>query len=250
MPYVYQAGVFTSIAINLGLADKQFQDELLLLAGTAASYTKTTRDLIVDSLDNSSTDANTDSTLTLSQALRSAEISLPSTIDPVYSGTLGALNSYFSAVVGESFRDYFNSKTTDRTVNFVQTTPTSTGTGLSSFRDIYRRTYNNELIYKLHEYNSSAVFSGTAGTYSSAGALLEVRKYGTSSSFGTISLTCVRASDGGSDAVVLSYSAGTLTTFSNAANLTTLDRKYTYVTGIAITGLQSGNGRTFEIWTR
>ena len=105
MPYVYQAGVFTSIAINLGLADKQFQDELLLLAGTAASYTKTTRDLIVDSLDNSSTDTNTDSTLTLSQALRSAEISLPSTIDPVYSGTLGALNSYFSAVVGESFRD-------------------------------------------------------------------------------------------------------------------------------------------------
>ena len=60
MPYVYQAGVFTSIAINLGLADKQFQDELRFVAGTAASYTKTARDLIVDSMDSVSTDANTD----------------------------------------------------------------------------------------------------------------------------------------------------------------------------------------------
>ena len=31
MAYVYQAGVFTSIAINLGLADKQLQDQLLLV---------------------------------------------------------------------------------------------------------------------------------------------------------------------------------------------------------------------------
>ena len=249
MPYVYQAGVFTSIAINLGLADKQFQDELLLLAGTAASYTKTTRDLIVDSLDNSSTDTNTDSTLTLSQALRSAEISLPSTIDPVYSGTLGALNSYFSAVVGESFRDYFNSKTTDRTINFVQTTPASTGTGFSSFRDIYRRTYNSELIYKLHERNTAETFSGTSGTYDNAGALLEVRKYGAANNNGTISLSCVRASDGGSDAIVLSYTAGILVTYTNAANLTTLDRRYLYVSGIAITGM-SGSGASFEVWTR
>ena len=36
MPYVYQAGVFTSYAINLGLADKQFQDELRFVAGTYA----------------------------------------------------------------------------------------------------------------------------------------------------------------------------------------------------------------------
>ena len=59
MSFVYQAGVFTSIAINIGLADKQLQDELILVAGTAASYTKTARDYVATSLDSSSTDANT-----------------------------------------------------------------------------------------------------------------------------------------------------------------------------------------------
>ena len=70
MAYVYQAGVFTSIAINIGLADKQLQDELLLVAGTAASYTKTARDFVATSLDASSTDTNTDSTTVLIQAFR------------------------------------------------------------------------------------------------------------------------------------------------------------------------------------
>lgn len=250
MPYVYQAGIFTSIAINLGLADKQFQDELRFIAGTAASYTKSARDLIVDSMDSSSTDANTDATLVLSQAVRSTETSLPAQLDPLYSGTLGALNSYFNSVVSNNFRDYFNSKSSTRTIDFVATSPSSTGTGLSYFRDIYRRTYNNELIYKLHERNTAGTFSGTSGTVDNAGALLEVRKYGTSGTFGTISLNCVRASDGGSDAVVLSYAAGTLTTYSNAANLVTLDRKYLYVSGVAITGLASGAGSSFEVWTR
>ena len=121
MPYVYQAGVFTSIAINLGLADKQFQDELRFVAGTAASYTRTARDFIIDSMDSSSTNANTDATLVLSQAVRNTETSLPAQLDPVYSGTLGALNSYFNTVVSSTFRDYFNSKSADTTINFVQT---------------------------------------------------------------------------------------------------------------------------------
>ena len=59
MAYVYQAGVFTSIAINIGLADKQLQDQLLLVAGTAASYTKTSRDYVATSLDSNSTNTNT-----------------------------------------------------------------------------------------------------------------------------------------------------------------------------------------------
>jgi hypothetical protein len=41
MSFVYQAGVFTSYAINLGLADKQLQNQLLSTqAGTAASLNK------------------------------------------------------------------------------------------------------------------------------------------------------------------------------------------------------------------
>ena len=82
-----------------------------------------------------------------------------------------------------------------------------------------------------------------------AGALLEVRKYGAANNTGTISLSCVRASDGGSDAIVLSYTAGILVTYTNAANLTTLDRRYLYVSGVAITGM-SGSGASFEVWTR
>ena len=69
MPYVYQAGVFTSIAINIGLADKQLQDQLRLVAGTAASYTKTARDYVATSLDTSSSDSNTDATTILIQYL-------------------------------------------------------------------------------------------------------------------------------------------------------------------------------------
>ena len=88
MPYVYQAGVFTSIAINIGLADKQLQDELLLVAGTAASYTKTARDFVATSLDTSSSDSNTDATTILIQNFRNTETSLSSTISPFYSSTL------------------------------------------------------------------------------------------------------------------------------------------------------------------
>jgi hypothetical protein len=51
MAYVYQAGVFTSIAINIGLADYQLQSELVLVAGTALSYTKTARNLVTTSFD-------------------------------------------------------------------------------------------------------------------------------------------------------------------------------------------------------
>ena len=151
MAYVYQAGVFTSIAINLGLADKQLQDQLLLVAGTAASYTKTARDYVATSLDSSSTNANTDATIILIQGFRNTETSLTSTINPFYSSTLSSLNNYFSSIVGASFRDYFNSKTVTTTINFATTTPTTSATGYSSFRDLYRRTYNNELIYKLYD---------------------------------------------------------------------------------------------------
>ena len=98
MAYVYQAGVFTSIAINIGLADKQLQDQLRLVAGTAASYTKTSRDIVATSLDSSSTNANTDATTILIQAFRNTETSLSATISPFYSSTLVSLNTYFSSL--------------------------------------------------------------------------------------------------------------------------------------------------------
>ena len=41
----------------------------------------------------------------------------------------------------------------------------------------------------------------------------------------------------------------TIQSYTNAANLTTLDRRYLYVSGVAITGM-SGSGASFEVWTR
>jgi hypothetical protein len=251
MAYVYQAGVFTSIAINLGLADKQLQDQLLLVAGTAASYTKNARDFVTTSLDSSSTNANTDATTSLIQAFRSTETSLTSTINPFYSSTLLSLNSYFSTIVGASFRDYFNSKTTATTINFAPTTPASSATGFSSFRDLYRRTYSNELIFKLYDYTGSGTtLASTAGTFGFSGSLLEIRKYGNSGFAGTITLSAIRAIDSGTDTIVVPINAGVATTYYNAVTISGNSTKYSRVNAVAVNSFSSSAGSTFEIWVR
>ncbi len=250
MAYVYQAGVFTSIAINVGLADKQLQDQLLLVAGTAASYTKTSRDYVATSLDSSSTNANTDATTILIQAFRNTETSLNSTLSPFYSSTIVSLNSYFSSIVGASFRDYFNSKSTETTIDFAPTSPTSSATGFSSFRSLYRRTYSNELIYRLYNYNSSAVFSSTAGTFSFAGSLLEIRKFGNSATGGTITLSAIRTSDSGTDTIIVPINSGTATSYYNAVSTPGSNTRYSRVSAVSVAGLASGSGSSFEIWVR
>ena len=250
MPYVYQAGVFTSIAINIGLADKQLQDELLFVAGTAASYTKTSRDFVATSLDSSSTNANTDATTILIQAFRNTENSLSSTISPFYSSTLLSLNSYFSSIVGASFRDYFNSKTAATTIDFAATSPTSSATGFSSFRDTYRRTYSNELIYRLYNYNSSSVLSSTAGTFGFAGSLLEIRKFSNSGTAGTITLSVIRATDSGTDTLVIPINSGTAKSYYNAVTAPGSTTRYSRVSAVSVNSFSSAAGATFEIWVR
>jgi hypothetical protein len=254
MPYVYQAGVFTSIAINIGLADKQLQDQLKLVAGTAASYTKTSRDFIATSLDTSSSDSNTDATTVLIQNFRNTETSLSGTISPFYSSTLISLNNYFSTIVGSSFRDYFNSKTATTSIDFAATTPTTTATGFSSFRDTYRRTYSNELIYRIYNYNSSSVLSSTAGTFGFAGSLLEIRKISNSGTAGTIILTAIRTSDNGTDTITIPVNSGIATSNYNAVTVPGSNTRYSRVSAVSVNGFSSGAGAgaasTFEIWTR
>jgi hypothetical protein len=254
MAYVYQAGIFTSIAINLGLADKQLQDELLLVAGTAASYTKTSRDFVATSLDSSSTNANTDATTILIQAFRNTETSLSSTISPFYSNTLSSLNDYFSSIVGASFRDYFNSKTAATTIDFAPTSPVSSATGYSSFRDLYRRTYNNEMIYRLYNYNSSSVLSSTAGTFGFAGSLLEIRKFSNSGTAGTIILSAIRTSDNGTDTITIPVNSGVATSYYSAATTPGSNTRYSRVSAVSVNSFSSGAGAgaasTFEIWVR
>ena len=249
MPYVYQAGVFTSIAINIGLADKQLQDQLKLVAGTAASYTKTARDFVATSLDASSSDSNTDATTVLIQNFRNTETSLSSTISPFYSSTLVSLDNYFSTLVGSSFRDYFNSKSAATRIDFTTTSPALSATGYSSFRDTYRRTYNNELIYRLYYYVSSTL-SSTAGTFGFAGSLLEIRKFSNSGTAGTIILSAVRTFDSGTDTITIPINSGVATTYYNAVTAPGSNTRYSKVTAVNVNGFQSAAGATFEIWTR
>jgi hypothetical protein len=251
MAYVYQAGVFTSIAINLGLADKQLQDQLKLVAGTAASYTKTSRDYVATSLDSSSTNANTDATTILIQAFRNTENSLSSTISPFYSSTLVSLNNYFSSIVGASFRDYFDSKSVATTIDFAPTSPATSATGYSSFRDTYRRTYSNELIYKLYNYNGTGTtLASSGGTFGFAGSLLEIRKFGNSATGGTITLSAIRSSDSGTDTLIIPINSGTATSYYNAVTTPGSNTRYSKVNSVSVDGLATGTGRTFEIWTR
>lgn len=250
MAYVYQAGVFTSISINIGLADKQLQDQLKLVAGTAASYTKTARDYVATSIDSSSSDSNTDATTVLIQNFRNTETSLNSTISPFYSSTLVSLNNYFSSIVGASFRDYFNSKSTATTIDYTTTSPSSTAIGYSSFRDVYRRTYNNELVYRLYNYNSSSVLSSTAGTFGFAGSLLEIRKFGNSGTAGTITLSAIRTSDNGTDTLTIPINSGVATTYYNAVSTPGSNTRYIRVSAASVNGFSSAAGATFEIWTR
>jgi len=249
MPYVYQAGVFTSIAINIGLADKQLQDQLRLVAGTAASYTKTSRDFVSTSLDASSSDSNTDATTILIQNFRNTETSLSSTISPFYSSTLVSLNSYFSSIVGSSFRDYFDSKTEATRIDYTTTSPASSATGYSSFRDTYRRTYNNELIYRLYYYVSSTL-SSTAGTFGFAGSLLEIRKFSNSGFAGTIILSALRTSDNGTDTITVPINSGVATSYYNAVTIPGSNTRYSKVNAVTVSGFSSAAGATFEIWTR
>jgi hypothetical protein len=251
MAYVYQAGVFTSIAINVGLADKQLQDQLLLVAGTAASYTKTARDYVSTSLDSNATNANTDETTLLIQSFRNTETSLSYTLSPFYSSTLLSLNNYFSSIVGATFRDYFNSKSAATTINFAPTSPATSATGYSSFRDLYRRTYNNELIYRLYSYNGTGTtVAATGGTYGFAGSLLEIRKFGNSGSAGTITLSAIRSSDSGTDTIIVPINSGVATTYYNAVTTPGSNIRYIRVNAVSVDGLATGTGRTFEIWTR
>ena len=251
MAYVYQAGVFTSIAINIGLADKQLQDQTKLVAGTAASYTKTSRDFVATSLDSSSTNANTDATTLLIQAFRNTENSLNFTLNPFYSSTLSSLNDYFFSLVGASFRDYFDSKTTTTRIDYTTSSPASSATGYSSFRDLYRRTYSNELIYKLYTYNGTGTtLASTGGTFGFAGSLLEIRKFGNSGTAGTIILSAIRTADSGTETITVPINSGVATTYYNAVTSPGSNTRYSRVNAVSVNSFSSSAGATFEIWVR
>lgn len=253
MSFVYQAGVFTSYAINLGLADKQLQNQLLSTqAGTAASLNKLNRTIVSNTISPSgNTDANYDATLVLTQGLRSTEDTLVSNLDLFYTNTLYSTDTYFQSVVGFSFRDYFDSKTTDRTLDYTGVSYVNSAIGLSNFRDLYRRVYGQELIYRVYDFNTSGNLVSTGATYDFPGSLLEFRKYFSTGTAGTISFNLTRT-DGGTDTVSIGIGAfaGTAGSYVNLETSSGSITRYSAVEAVSIIGLSTGTGRTFEIWTR
>jgi hypothetical protein len=253
MSFVYQAGVFTSYAINLGLADKQLQNQLLSTqAGTAASLNKLNRTIVSNTISPfGNTDANYDATLVLTQGLRSTEDTLVSNLDLFYTNTLYSTDTYFQSVVGFSFRDYFDSKTTDRTLDYTGVSYVNSAIGLSNFRDLYRRVYGQELIYRVYDFNTSGNLVSTGATYDFPGSLLEFRKYFSTGTAGTISFNLTRT-DGGTDTVSIGIGAfaGTAGSYVNLETSSGSITRYSAVEAVTISGLSSGVGRTFEIWTR
>lgn len=253
MSFVYQAGVFTSYAINLGLADKQLQNQLLTTqAGTAASLNRLNRTIVSNTITPSgNTDANYDATLVLTQGLRNTEDTLVSNLDLFYTNTLYSTDTYFQSVVGFSFRDYFDSKTTDRTLDYTGASYANSAIGLSNFRDLYRRVYGQELIYRVYDYNTSGDLVSTGATYDFPGSLLEFRKYFSTGTAGTISFNLTRT-DGGTDTVTIGIGAfaGTAGSYVNLETSSGSVTRYSAVEAVTISGLSTGTGRTFEIWTR
>ena len=161
------------------------------------------------------------------------------------------MNSYFSNIVGATFRDYFNSKSATTTINFAATSPATSATGYSSFRDLYRRVYNNEMIYKLYDYTGSGTtLASTAGTFGFAGSLLEIRKFGNSSTAGTIILSAIRTYDSGTDTINVPVYAGVANTYYNAITISGSSTKYSKVNAVSVIGFNSAAGSTFEIWVR
>ena len=253
MSFVYQAGVFTSYAINLGLADKQLQNQLLSTqAGTAASLNKLNRTIVSNTISPSgNTDANYDATLVLTQSIRSTEDTLVSNLELFYANTMYSTDTYFQSVVGFSFRDYFDSKTTDRTLDYTGVSYVNSAIGLSNFRDLYRRVYGQELIYRVYDFNTSGNLVSTGATYDFPGSLLEFRKYFSTGTAGTISFNLTRT-DGGTDTVSIGIGAfaGTAGSYVNLETSSGSITRYSAVQAVTISGLNTGTGRTFEIWTR
>jgi hypothetical protein len=236
----------------MGFADKNFQTQLSITqAGTAASHILDTREYVTASIGDT-TIANTDldaSTILL-QAYRDKESSLSREVNTIVSSLLTSVNNYFTTVTSKTMRNYFNSKSTATTLDFVSS-GTAFTTGLAAFRTMYSRTQNQELIYKAY-YCRQTVASDTTYTVGSG-----VTAYGYSSDFtssafevrlstnvtNSTSLTVTGVLDtGNSTSVTVTVGAGT--SYSDVLT----NQKFTSLTSLGIGSSLSGN--TVEIWTR
>ena len=238
MAFVYSKATFAGIVTSLGNCDAYLQAAQTGTATSGLSQLQTARGDVADSLgDNSITTTDFDATNTLAAALRTAEGNAPSTVSSAYNGALTALDTYMSTVTGSTIKDYWNSKTSDRTMTFTD-----------NFRAFFRRVKTDEVIVNLYSVTMPA--AGSTTSISSVGsttnmipALLEVRTDTAIGSSFICNFNCVKSS-GGTDLVTLTIDAGT--GISNYYSIRST-QKYLYISSFSGTGT---SGNAISVWTR
>jgi hypothetical protein len=238
MAFVYSKATFAGIVTSLGNSDAFLQAAQTGTATSGLSQLQTARGDVADSLgDNSITSADFDATNTLAASLRTAEGNAPSTASSAYNGSLTALDTYISTVTGSTVKEYWNSKSSDRTMTFTD-----------NFRSFFRRVKADEVIVQL--YSVTMPSAGSTTTISSVGsttnmipALYEVRTDTAIGSSFVANFTCVKTG-GSSDLVSLTVNAGTAISNYFSIGSTT---KYLYISSFSGTGT---SGNAISVWTR
>jgi hypothetical protein len=238
MAFVYSKATFAGIVTSLGNSDAFLQAAQTGTATSGLTQLQTARGDVADSLgDNSITSADFDATNTLAASLRTAEGNAPSTASSAYNGALTALDTYISTVTASNIKEYWNSKSSDRSMTFTD-----------NFRSFFRRVKADEVIVKLYSVTmpaagSTTVISSVGTTANMIPALLEVRTDTAIGSSFVANFTCVKTG-GSTDLVSLAIDAGTgISNYFSVGSTT----KYLYISSFSGTGT---SGNAISVWTR
>ena len=251
MAFVYEASVFKEMAKLIGLADKNLREQLdTALVGSGISCIVDSRDYISAAIGDASIgNTDLDASTILVQAFRAKEGSLPSDVNTIYSTLITSIDTYFNSVQSKTMRNYFDSSTAARTLDFVSP-GTGYSTGLSYFRQLYSRTKSEELIFKLYYANQPAGTVTVAGnavtaygwTSSFTNSALQVRLPG--GNVGTATTLTVTGLSSTGSTVSLSVTVGSGTSASNVGT----SQKFSTIISL---GIPSGIANSsVEIWTR
>jgi hypothetical protein len=258
MDFIYTAGTYKDLANYMGLSDKTFQDQ----AAIAITTTSAGRAIIAAAIGNSGiSNTDIDASTILSQAYRTKEDNILTSINPIFYSLLDASDVYFQSVKSSSMRNYFDSKTAATTLDWISS-GTAYTTGLRQFRKMYARARSEELLYPLYKVTSNGSGSTTYNSptvigYSSefTSSLLELRlDVGAGSSISgtgtTVNVTAMRSNSTTTDLITVNVATGS--TNGNYFAVETFGgslQKYSSVTQIQLLG-NSSTGNTFYIWTR
>ena len=247
MAFIYQPAVFKEIANSMGLADKNLQDQLdSTIVGSGVSQLISSRNRIAACIaDSSITTTDFDASTVLGQVFRTKESGISTSLNTIYSSIITGVNTYFTSNFSKTMRNYYDSKTTNTTLDFVSA-GTSYTTGLTAFRKLYTRIQSEELIFKLYTVATSgttASLTPTAYGYSSVftSSSLEIRLAG---NVGTATTFTVTGNLSTGTPTTLSVTVGSGTSTANVGDT----QKFS---SLSIFGVPASIGTTtIEIWTR